>query len=157
MEILLLRTVFFVFSGAQLKVFRKKVGRGLFSFTKFLFVLGLFCFLLSGYAAAQHTISGSITEGGSALVGVTLIGLPNSPILTDATGFYTDTVTDGWTGTVIPDLTGYTFTPGSTDYTNVTADFLDQDYTASVSVQFTESGSIGDEGDSPVILEISLS
>ncbi|HUU51707.1 MAG TPA: Calx-beta domain-containing protein, partial [Candidatus Heimdallarchaeota archaeon] len=137
--------------------FKRNVGRGLSFFTKSLFVLGLFCFLLSGYAAAQHTISGRITEGGSGLTGVTLTGLPNSPILTDGTGFYTDTVPDGWSGTVTPGLAGYTFTPESIDYTNVTADFLDQDYTASVSVQFSASSSIGDEGDTPAILEIFLS
>ena len=137
--------------------FKRNEGRGLSSIAKSLFVLGVFCFLLSGYAAAQHTISGRITEGGSALASVTLTGLPNSPILTDGTGFYTDTVPDGWSGTVIPDLTGFTFTPGSTDYINVTADYLNQDYTASVTVQFTASASSGDEGDTPVFLEISLS
>jgi len=47
-------------------------------------------------------------------------GLTGNPG-TDANGYYTGTVNYGWTGTVTPTKTGYTFNPPSTSYSNVTS------------------------------------
>lgn len=76
-----------------------------------------------------YSIYGVVTvSGGNELEGVTLNGLPENPV-TDFTGNYSATVDYGWSGTVTPALTGYTFDPVSIDYSSVAADQL-QDYTA---------------------------
>ena len=75
-----------------------------------------------------YTISGTVTEGGSGLAGVTMNGLPGSPI-TDGTGYYSDTVDHGWSGTVTPSKSGYTFSPTNRSYLNVTSNLFNQDYT----------------------------
>ena len=49
---------------------------------------------------------------------------------TDANGFYTATVDYGFSGTVAPTKTGYAFTPTKRVYSNVTTDWLNQDYEA---------------------------
>jgi hypothetical protein len=56
-------------------------------------------------------------------------GLPGDP-MTDDEGFYTATVVEGWSGTVIPTLDAYTFVPDSIVYDSVIADQADQDYAA---------------------------
>src|SRR5262249_58220873 len=53
-------------------------------------------------------------------------------------GQYGCTVPQGYTGTVTPSLTGYTFTPPSRSYSNVTADSAGQDY-AATAVATTET------------------
>jgi len=120
----------------------------------------LFLFLLSaltaGNAFTQHTISGTVTEGGLPLAGVVMSGLPGSPV-TASDGTYNDTVSDGWSGTVTPTLAGYTFTPSSIPYSNVTADLPGQDYEATVTVQFTAVSSSGDEGTGVPNFQVSLS
>jgi hypothetical protein len=75
------------------------------------------------------TISGyNITSGGVGISGVTMIGLPGPPV-TDGNGYYSSTISYGWSGTVTPTKTGYSFTPASRSYSNVTSNQLDQDYT----------------------------
>ncbi|MCX5633430.1 MAG: M6 family metalloprotease domain-containing protein [Phycisphaerae bacterium] len=49
--------------------------------------------------------------------------------ITDVNGYYELTVAYGWSGTVIPSKTGYTFEPNGIDYNNVTTDQNDN-YTA---------------------------
>ena len=49
-----------------------------------------------------------------------MTGLPGNPA-TDASGVYTAVVARGWSGTVTPSLAGYTFTPASRDYSNVSS------------------------------------
>ena len=75
-------------------------------------------------------VSGYIrTAGGSAISGVILDGLPSTPS-TDATGFYSDpSVPSGWSGTVTPLKTGWSFSPPSQTYTDVTIDQTEQNYT----------------------------
>ncbi|MDD5327870.1 MAG: metallophosphoesterase, partial [Phycisphaerae bacterium] len=79
-----------------------------------------------------YTISGTITTDGSPLAGVTMNGLPGNPV-TDANGFYIAGVVSGWSGTVTPTKSNYTFTPTSRPYSNVTADQTGQNYTATYS------------------------
>lgn len=74
-----------------------------------------------------------MTEGGSGLLGVTLGGLPGTPS-TDGTGNYSATVDSGWSGTATPSKAGYTFSPVTRSYTNVTADQTAQDYTATLQI-----------------------
>jgi len=85
------------------------------------------------YAATPptYTISGTVTVGSTGLAGVTMSGLPGNPV-TDASGDYSGTVTHGWSGTVAPAHTYYTFDPVSQTYANVTSNTAGQDYAASL-------------------------
>lgn len=77
---------------------------------------------VTNYAATflTNAISGTVrTAAGAGISGVVLNGLPGNPA-TDATGAYTVTVDYGWSGTVTPAKSGYTFSPPSTSYTNIT-------------------------------------
>jgi hypothetical protein len=74
-------------------------------------------------------ISGVVDDGTAGLPGVILNGLPINPS-TNPAGYYINTVSSGWSGTVIPAAAGYTFAPANTPYSNVTTDQTDQDYTA---------------------------
>ena len=75
------------------------------------------------------TISGTILFNGSPLSGVTMNGLPGSPV-TNGSGTYSSVVNPGWTGTVTPARTGYTFSPANRSYTNVMSNIGNQDFTA---------------------------
>ena len=59
-----------------------------------------------------YTISGRVTCDGSGLDGVVMNGLPGNPA-TSGGGYYSAAVSacGGWSGTVTPTKTGYTFTP----------------------------------------------
>jgi hypothetical protein len=86
------------------------------------------------YSAANHTISGWVkTAGGAGIISVVMGGLPNTPS-TDINGYYSDTVSYGWSGTVTPSKAGYTFDPTHRDYSNVTSDQANQDYTGTPTV-----------------------
>lgn len=63
----------------------------------------------------------------------------------DGSGDYSFTVSYNWSGIVTPSLDGYDFTPDSIEYTNVTSDQTDQDYTATPS-DCTISGNAGVAG-----------
>jgi hypothetical protein len=103
----------------------------------------------SSYASEEwsfHTvltsviIDGNVTYEANGLSGVTMTGLPASPE-TSSTGYYTDSVDTGWSGTVTPVLAGYIFTPTSIEYNNVTTDHTGQDYTAIIET-FSISGTV---------------
>ncbi|MFB3853554.1 MAG: carboxypeptidase regulatory-like domain-containing protein [Vicinamibacterales bacterium] len=73
----------------------------------------------TGAPVGTVTISGNVrTVGGRGVAGVVMAGLPGSPS-TNAAGFYTASVASGWSGTVTPSRTGWTFVPPSTAYTSV--------------------------------------
>lgn len=76
-----------------------------------------------------YTISGTVTFNGSGLGGVKMDNLPNEP-LTNGSGFYSDTVPDGFEATVRPSKAGYTFSPPSKYYPIVHANQTNQNYTA---------------------------
>ncbi len=94
-----------------------------------------------------YTVSGTVTDGSNPLSNVTMNGLPGNPI-TNASGFYTSEVDYGWSGTVTPFRTGYTFAPVNRVYSSVTADQTAQDYTGTLNT-YTMSGTITD-GSSPL-------
>ena len=50
----------------------------------------------------------------------------------DNSGYYSFSVSSGWTGTVTPSKTGYTFSPASRSYSHLAADQVHQDYTATL-------------------------
>jgi len=77
------------------------------------------------------SIFGTITFGGTGLPGVTLTFSNNGGTTTTGTdGHYSHTVLYNWSGTVTPAKVGYTFTPSSRNYTSVTVNQSNQDYTA---------------------------
>ncbi len=89
---------------------------------------------------SAYTISGTVTRGGSPLPGVTLNGLPGSPV-TNSSGVYTAFVTYGWSGSATPTLTGYTFTLANRTYTNVSGNQSGQDFAATLN-SYTITGTI---------------
>ena len=77
------------------------------------------------------SISGYVrTSGGTGISGVTMSGLTGNPS-TAADGSYTGTVNYGWSGTVTPTKAGYTFSPGSQGYSNVSSNQT-QNYTGAL-------------------------
>jgi hypothetical protein len=88
------------------------------------------------FKQSQFTISGTITCAGFALADVNMVGLG---VVTDANGFYSATVSSGWSGVVTPAKYGYTFDPNSRSYTNVSSDQTAQDYNALPSDDFDDN------------------
>ena len=68
-------------------------------------------------------------------------GTPNTAS-SDGSGYYSFPVSYNWSGTVTPTKPGYTFSPASLSYTNVVADQIDQNYTATP-ITYTISGNAG--------------
>ena len=100
----------------------------------------------NSFNVGTKAISGTVTASGSALSGVAFAaGSGTSCTASDASGQYTCSVPQGWSGTVTPSSSSYVFTPASRTYSNVTADQTAQDYTAApasqVSGTVTLSGS----------------
>lgn len=78
------------------------------------------------------TVSGFIkTVQQVAVPDVTLSGLPGTPA-TNSQGFYSAIVPYGWTGIVNPIRAGYLFSPASRDYSNLTGNMENQDYSATI-------------------------
>jgi WD40 repeat protein len=76
--------------------------------------------LISGYVK---------NSGGLGIGGVTMSGLPGDPS-TDFGGYYSGSVSYGWSGTVTPSSSGYTFDPASRAYSSVTGNRSNEVYTA---------------------------
>ena len=91
------------------------------------------------YTGLGYTVSGTVTADATPLAGVTMSGLPGSPV-TNPAGGYVAVVPSGWNGTVRPVRAGYAFTPATITYANVSADSAAQDYTAVAG--FTISGTV---------------
>ncbi|MFT3739816.1 MAG: FISUMP domain-containing protein [Breznakibacter sp.] len=92
----------------------------------------------------NYTLAGLIMDAlGKALENVLLDGF-TIPVYTDAAGIYSTEVTEGWSGTVTPRLSGYTFNPVSSIYTNVQASGTEQNYTATYTGNYVITGYIKD-------------
>ena len=87
-------------------------------------------------------ISGYVrTSTGTGISGVTLtFSDGGGTATTDSYGYYSRAVSCGWSGTVIPSKSGYTFSPASRSYSNVTLNQYNQNYT---SPDITENDIIG--------------
>jgi type II secretory pathway component GspD/PulD (secretin) len=66
--------------------------------------------------------------GTTGIGGVVMQGLPGEPISSEA-GVYSATVDYGWSGTVTPQKEGYTFMPPSNEYSAITKDQTNDNYT----------------------------
>src|SRR6266540_6593025 len=95
-------------------------------------VVSLTCFTISGNAGTPGaTLSYAGTTSGSTTA--------------DGSGNYSFSVPAGWSGTVIPSKTNFTFSPSQRTYTPVAADQSGQDYTATL-ITYTISGNAGTSG-----------
>jgi len=94
-------------------------------------------------APSTYIISGSVGNPGGGISGVVMNGLPGNPP-TSSSGIYTASVPYGWSGTVTPTKAGYTYSPASQTYTNVTSNQV-TNYTGTP-VYFTISGTVGNPG-----------
>ncbi len=99
----------------------------------------------------RYTISGRIVdETGNPLPNVLLGGFTDT-ISTDANGVFVASEEAGWTGTVIPKLQGYTFSPKSITITDLQADRASIDFTAVANpMEFSISGRVLDVMGNPV-------
>jgi len=79
-------------------------------------------------------ISGKVQKDSSGLSGVTMTGLPGNPT-TDSSGEYGMNVDPGWGGTVRPQKSGFSFSPLSITYSNVTSNQTGQDYAAFLAIR----------------------
>ena len=90
--------------------------------------------------AITFTISGS-----AGMDSVEMTGLPGPAVFTDENGYYSATVEWGWSGTVKPVKPGFKFETATMNYTKLTTDKTNQNYTPSP-IMLTISGSAGIEG-----------
>jgi RHS repeat-associated protein len=76
-------------------------------------------------------ISGTVTLNSAPLANVSFAATNGgSCFSSNASGQYSCTVPQGWSGSVTPWLTGYSFAPVSRNFTNVTSALTGQDFTA---------------------------
>lgn len=84
-----------------------------------------------GYRGTNRvTISGAVKQSnGTGIPGVTLTFTPGQgTATTDDNGDYSKLVPSGWSGTVTPSKTDYTFSPTSRTYSDIRTDQPNQDY-----------------------------
>ncbi len=87
----------------------------------------------------KFTISGSVGEAG-----VTMVGLPDSPV-SGSDGTYKATIEFGGVVTVTPTKEGLTFNPISKQYSQVNKDYTGENYIPAP-ITFEISGSVGQSG-----------
>ncbi|MEO8676536.1 MAG: hypothetical protein ABI569_13225, partial [Casimicrobiaceae bacterium] len=86
-------------------------------------------------SATQFLLSGTVTTGSAAVGGVAVTATGNVGCApSDAAGAYTCAVPYGWSGTITPQLNGYSFTPPSRTYANVTAGIVAENYTVAAAI-----------------------
>jgi hypothetical protein len=99
---------------------------------------------VSAWNIIRRIFSGTVTLDGAGLEDVVINGLPANPITNDS-GYYVDYADSGWSGTATPTRPGYTFTPASINYIDVTSHQFDQDYTATIIPTITVTSPNGGE------------
>ncbi len=84
-------------------------------------------------ALGGYTISGYVvTSAGKPIVGAIINFGGYGTCTTGATGYYTKTVSAGWSGTVTSYRPGYKFTPASRTYSNVLKNYSNQNFTGTL-------------------------
>ena len=104
------------------------------------------------FTKKQYVIAGrcELVTTQQGVANVTLAGFPNTPVVTDAQGFYTAIVDYGWNGQVTPQSPAagplYAFSnPASLTFANVTTDLLGQNFNAASQPQTRINGQILDQ------------
>ena len=85
----------------------------------------------------SYTISGNTGIGGAVL------NYSGGKTVSDTTGKYIITVRTGWTGTVTPSKLGYSFSPASHSYTNLSANIADQNFSATPPIIISGNAGVG--------------
>jgi len=87
--------------------------------------------VIAVFVPKSVTISGYVKDNtGNPISGVTITLSNNGgATTTNSSGYYSQTVTQGWSGTVTPTYYGYTFSPTNKSYTNVISDQTNQNFT----------------------------
>jgi hypothetical protein len=84
--------------------------------------------------SSTHQVSGTVNTRGTPLSGVSLAATGGVTCTnSDAAGRYACTAPQGWSGTVTPAFTGYSFAPPWRSYSGLSADQTAQDYFAAAS------------------------
>lgn len=82
-------------------------------------------------AVRTYTISGYVlTSSGAPMPDVTVSADNTDSTTTDSAGHYSLVVPHGWSGLVVPSRSAYAFAAPGQDYTSVTSDRMEQNYTA---------------------------
>ncbi len=79
-----------------------------------------------------HGLPTTLTISGNAGVADATLAFTGGSTTSDAGGDYTITVPYGWSGSVTPTKTYYTFTPTGTEYQGIASDLTAQDYAAAL-------------------------
>jgi hypothetical protein len=77
-----------------------------------------------------HTEPDTVTISGNAGVALVMLTYPGGSTSADDSGHYAIVVAEGWSGTVTPAKTGYSFSPINRTYDDISADMPDENYTA---------------------------
>ncbi|MFC1877855.1 carboxypeptidase-like regulatory domain-containing protein [Thermodesulfobacteriota bacterium] len=95
-----------------------------------LLILSLSIGVTHGFAKDKE-ISGSVgTSSGNGISGVTItFSNGEGSTTTDSSGYYSQKVKEGWSGTATPSKVGYNFDPAYRNYSKVKKDQTNQDYT----------------------------
>ena len=114
--------------------------------------------VIANFTINQITISGHVREpdGNTPVEGV-LIQTDTNDIntVTDANGYYGLWVDYGWSGVVTPQKEGYIFEPNSNAYTNVTQNYSEANYTATL-ITFKISGRVFEQGLVTPIIDVNI-
>jgi len=101
---------------------------------------------VSSSSGKAYVFTGPRITGGAGIAAASLsLGGGLWTETADGSGDFQAYVPDDWSGSVVPSGTGYTFTPASRSYSNVTADQSSQDFTATA-ITYTISGNAGIAG-----------
>jgi len=79
-------------------------------------------------ATALLNITGTATANGKPLAGVKITGSGAACSTTSSTGAYSCQVSSGWSGSLVPTLAGYTFTPAKLQYSKLTTSKSQQNW-----------------------------
>jgi hypothetical protein len=88
----------------------------------------------TGGGTPNVMISGYVRDSGSNGIYGALLTFSNNggTATTDVNGYYSKSVSSGWSGTVTPSISGYAFSPSSRSYSNLTSNQTYQDYTGTI-------------------------
>jgi peptidoglycan/xylan/chitin deacetylase (PgdA/CDA1 family) len=90
----------------------------------------------------SQVMTNCIISGSAGVDGVTMNGLPGDPC-TSGGGLFSVVVPYGWSGTITPVKTGYTFNPTSISYSEVTSNLANRNFVATVVNPCVISGNAG--------------
>ena len=101
----------------------------------------------TGAGDVRYTISGYVTDSESVGISGVTVSFSNDAgsATTDSSGFYSQSVSQGWSGTATPNMSGYAFVPENLSYSNISSDQPEQNFTEKPQdIRHTVSGYVRD-------------